>query len=73
MTFVDFLRAEDGVASIDWVVLLAALTGLGVWMLQFLGVGTLNTHAHDMRSELQDPHFNTGWFDYVAVLPPSME
>jgi hypothetical protein len=26
-----------------------------------------------MRGELQDPHFDTDWFDYVAVLPPSMQ
>jgi hypothetical protein len=27
MTITEFLRAEDGVATVDWVVLLAALTG----------------------------------------------
>jgi hypothetical protein len=73
MTITDFLRAEDGVATVDWVVLLAALTGTGIWLLNSLGAGTLHDHSHAMRSELQDPHFDTTWFDYVAVLPPSLD
>lgn len=73
MTITGFLHAEDGVATVDWVVLLAVLTGLGLWMMNTLGGGTLNAHAQNMRGELQDPHFETDWFDYVAVLPPSMD
>jgi hypothetical protein len=73
MTITEFLRAEDGVATIDWIVLTAALTGLGLWLMTNLGGGTLNTHTQNIRGELQDPHFDTDWFDYVAVLPPSME
>jgi hypothetical protein len=73
MMITAFLRAEDGVATIDWVVVLGALTGLGVWLWGYLGDEVLHTHAHDMRGELQDPHFDTDWFDYVAVLPPSMQ
>jgi hypothetical protein len=48
-----------------------------------LRVGQVLTRDEDMlverhvtqniRGELQDPHFDTEWFDYVAVLPPSME
>lgn len=73
MMIVDFLRAEDGVATIDWIVLLAGLVGLGLWMWNVLGDDVLARHAVNMRGELQDPHFNTDWFDYVAVLPPSMQ
>ncbi len=73
MTISDFLRAEDGLATIDWVVLTAALVGVGLSMLSFLGGGTLTTQSQNIRGELQDPHFDTEWFDYVAVLPPSME
>jgi hypothetical protein len=58
---------------VDWIVLTAALTGLGLWLMTNLGGGTLNTHTQNIRGELQDPHFDTEWFDYVAVLPPSME
>jgi hypothetical protein len=43
MTITDFLRAEDGVATVDWVVLLAALTGLSVWLNSYLGGGSLTT------------------------------
>jgi Flp pilus assembly pilin Flp len=73
MTFSEFLRAEDGVATVDWVVLLGALTALGLWMMNYLGGEVLHDHSYAMRSELQDPHFDTDWFEYVAVLPPSME
>ena len=73
MTLRDFLCAEDGVATVDWIVLLAGLTTLGVWMWANLGDVTLREHTYAMRGELQDPHFVTDWFDYVAVLPPSME
>lgn len=73
MTISEFLRAEDGVASVDWVVVLAGLTALGVAMLSFLGDGTLTEHSQNMRGELQDPHFDTDWFEFVAVLPPSLD
>jgi len=73
MSIYDFLSAEDGVATIDWVVLLAALTGVGLWMTQFLGGHALRDHSNAVRGELQDPHFETGWFDYVAVSLPSTQ
>jgi hypothetical protein len=73
MTICEFLCAEDGVATVDWIVLLAGLTALGVWMWANLGDGTLREHSYAMRGELQDPHFQTDWFDHVAVLPPSMQ
>jgi len=73
MSIFDFLCAEDGVATIDWVVILAALTGLGLWMVDYLGADVLRDHSYAMRGELQDPHFDTDWFDHVEVLPPSLE
>jgi hypothetical protein len=42
-------------------------------MMNYLGGEVLHDHSYAMRSELQDPHFDTDWFEYVAVLPPSME
>jgi hypothetical protein len=39
----------------------------------YLGGEVLREHSYAMRGELQDPHFDTDWFDYVAVLPPSMQ
>jgi hypothetical protein len=68
-----FFFAEDGVATVDWVVLLAALTGVGLWLTQFLGGEVLRDHSNAMRGELQDPHFDTDWLDHVAVAQPTMQ
>jgi len=73
MSIYDFLSAEDGVATIDWVVLLAGLVGLGLWLLQYLGDGVLREHSYAVRGELQDPHFDTDWLDNVAGLPSSTQ
>lgn len=64
----DFVDAEDGVATIDWIVLLAALTGAGVALVDVTGE-TLDVHAHDIRGELQDNVFETEWFDNLPVGP----
>jgi hypothetical protein len=62
------VEAEDGVATIDWVVLLAALTGLGVAMLDVTGE-PLGIHAQTVRGELQDNSFETAWADNIPVGP----
>jgi hypothetical protein len=62
------VEAEDGVATIDWVVLLAALTGLGVAMLDVTGE-PLGIHAQNVRGELQDNSFETAWADNIPVGP----
>jgi hypothetical protein len=62
------VEAEDGVATIDWVVLLAALTGLGVAMLDVTGE-PLGIHAQTVRGELQDNSFDTAWADNIPVGP----
>jgi hypothetical protein len=69
--FKTFLSNEDGLVTIDWVVILAGLTALGIVMVDHLG-DALSEHSQNMRGELQDPHFDTTWFDHVAVKPPSM-
>jgi hypothetical protein len=43
--------AEDGVATIDWVVLLAALTSVGVALVDVTSE-PLGIHARDVRGEL---------------------
>jgi hypothetical protein len=68
MPFVKFLRSDAGAVTIDWTVLLAALTGMGLALLNVVG-GALGDHSREMRGELQDPHFDTEWLDYVAVQP----
>jgi hypothetical protein len=60
--------AEDGVATIDWVVLLAALTSVGVALVDVTSE-PLGIHARDVRGELQDNVFETAWADNVPVGP----
>ena len=72
MSIWSFLRSESGVVTIDWTIVLAALTAMGVAMTVLL-TDALTVHSNSMRGELQDPHFNTDWFENVQVLPPSME
>lgn len=37
------LREEDGAVTVDWVVLTAALIGLGVAMISTIGEGAMST------------------------------
>jgi hypothetical protein len=60
--------AEDGVATIDWVVLLAALTGVGLALVEATSQ-PVGIHARDIRGELQDNVFETAWADNVPVGP----
>lgn len=72
MSFEAFIRNESGIVTVDWTVILAALTGMGIALTAIL-TDSLSVHSDSMRGELQDPHFDTQWFDNVAVLPPSMQ
>ena len=60
--------AEDGVATIDWIVLLAALTGLGVALVDVTS-NPLGDHAQNVRGELQDNIFDTSWTEHIPVGP----
>jgi hypothetical protein len=62
----DFIEPEDGVATIDWVVLLAALVGLGYAIVDRTSA-PLGDHTRDIRGELQDTAFNTYWLDNLTV------
>ncbi|HKK31867.1 MAG TPA: hypothetical protein VKA18_15890 [Alphaproteobacteria bacterium] len=64
----DLVDAEDGVATIDWVVILAALTGLGVALVDVTSA-PLGGHAQNVRGELQDNVFETAWTDSIPVGP----
>ncbi|MDG4649787.1 hypothetical protein P6F26_15185 [Roseibacterium sp. SDUM158017] len=66
MSFSTFLRSEAGVATVDWTVLLAALTGAGIALSAIL-TDSLSWHTGAVRGELQDPHFETDWFDNVTI------
>lgn len=62
----DFIEPEDGVATIDWVVLLAALVGLGYAIVDRTSA-PLGDHTRDIRGELQDTAFETAWLDNLTV------
>lgn len=36
----DFLESEDGAVTVDWVVLTAAIVGLGIVVIGSIGAGT---------------------------------
>ncbi|GAA5079434.1 hypothetical protein N0B44_22930 [Roseibacterium beibuensis] len=55
-----FIWRQDGVVTVDWVVLLGALTVAGLLVLSMM-TGSLGDHSTTVASELQDPHFNTTW------------
>jgi hypothetical protein len=60
-----FLWREDGLSTMDWVVIASAATGLGMIVLSF-SHDTLDDHSADIRAELQDGSFSAPW---VADLP----
>ena len=48
-TFIqNFLKDEDGAVTVDWVVLTAAVVGLGI-----AGVTAVNTGITDLANEIQ--------------------
>ena len=40
MTFINFLKNEDGAVTVDWVVLTAAIVGLGIAVMAAVGGST---------------------------------
>lgn len=67
-----FMRREDGVATVDWVILLSGATGLAIAALNW-GQGTLTPYSATVRGELQDPHFDTSWTQTVDLDRPEDE
>jgi hypothetical protein len=64
-----FIKEEDGgVSTIDWLVLLGALTGAGIALVDVTG-NTLRDHSGNIRGELQDPYFETAWAQNLPVGP----
>jgi hypothetical protein len=64
----DFIEPEDGVATIDWVVLLAALVGLGFAIVETTSA-PLGDHTRTVRGEIQDIEFETDWLDNLPSGP----
>jgi hypothetical protein len=61
-----FFSVEEGVATVDWVVIAAGLTALGLMILTF-GQEGLGTFTADVRDEVQSPYFETSWTDSLPI------
>ena len=46
--FINFIRDEDGAVTVDWVVLTAAIVGLGLAVL-----GSVRTGATDLAGDIE--------------------
>ncbi len=55
----NFRRDEDGAVTVDWVVLTAAIVGLGIAILTTVQTGT-QTLADNISSELADITVSNG-------------
>lgn len=54
MKLFDFIKDEDGAVTVDWVVLTAAIVGLGVAVITSVGGGVTalsNTIATDVKGQ----------------------
>ncbi|PWJ21167.1 pilus assembly protein [Jannaschia seohaensis] len=56
--FRSFLAAEDGAVTVDWVVLTAALVGLGLAVMAVISTGLENLSG-DIQTQLQGQQINT--------------
>jgi hypothetical protein len=64
-----FLRAQDGVATVDWVIVCATATMAGFLALT-LGQSGLGTYSANVRDEVQAPYFETSWTQNVPIPDP---
>jgi Flp pilus assembly pilin Flp len=53
-----FAMDENGAVTVDWVVLTAALVGLGLAVINVVGSG-LDNLANDIRTQLERDHIDT--------------
>lgn len=57
--FANFLKDEDGAATVDWVVLTAAVVGLGVAAVDTVGEG-VNALASDIATTIANKTVGIG-------------
>jgi len=58
--FTSFLSDDSGAVTVDWVVLTAALVGLGLAVISVVSSG-LEDLSGDIQGQLQADHVNTGF------------
>ena len=62
-----FAADEGGAVTVDWVVLTAALVGLGLAVISVVSTG-LEDLSGDIQGQLEQDHVNTG---FAAADPPA--
>jgi len=58
--FIEFIRSEDGAVTVDWVVLTAAVVGLGVAVVVTVANGTLS-HSSGLNKYLANADVTTSY------------
>ncbi len=53
VTLTNFLKSEDGAVTVDWVVLTAAIVGLGIVVISSVGGGATNV-SDSLGATLED-------------------
>lgn len=64
----DFLQGQDGVATVDWVIICSGATGAALLLLN-LGQDGLAQYSADVRDEVQSPYFDTSWTVTLPIPP----
>jgi hypothetical protein len=66
--FHPFWTQDEGAVTVDYVVVMAALVGVGVWLMGATN-DDLSEHSSVIRGEMQNGMFETAWDNELAVLP----
>ncbi len=66
--FHPFWKKDEAVVTVDYVVVMAALVGVGVWMADTTNAD-LSEHSAVIRGEMQGGMFETAWDADLAVQP----
>jgi hypothetical protein len=61
-----WLRREDGASSVDWIVVAAGATAMGMLLLD-TGKEELGDYTANVRDEIQSPYFVTEWTDHLPL------
>jgi hypothetical protein len=63
-----FQAKEDGVATVDWVLMCCGATAAGIMALN-MGHATIGQYTANVRSEVQDPYFQASWTQELEIPP----
>ncbi|NKX46289.1 hypothetical protein [Roseicyclus persicicus] len=64
-----FGAEEDGLSTVDWVVIAAGATAMGIMTLS-TGRDTATDYSADIRTELEGGRFVAPWLDALPVQQP---